>query len=159
MSSTNKTDYLRLNRWLSSDIPKMEDFNNDNVIIDTAIQSHTSDTVGHITGAEREGWNNQVFLGVYFGNGELNRTINTGCGFEPKVAMVYALGKPMTRVDFSQQKKYNYLAVSTAIADCDGFYLDSETGNFSVKQQVTSTNGEYSSLNEGGTTYIYILMR
>ncbi len=57
MSSTNKTEVLRLNQWISSDKPKREDFNYDNQVIENNFNYHTSDKFIHITQGERENWN------------------------------------------------------------------------------------------------------
>ena len=40
MGSTNKTGDLELNQWIGSDVPKMEDFNRDNEILDKTISEH-----------------------------------------------------------------------------------------------------------------------
>ena len=54
MSSTNKTEVLRLNQWISSDKPKREDFNYDNQVIENNFNYHTSDKFIHITQGERQ---------------------------------------------------------------------------------------------------------
>lgn len=46
MASTNKTETLGLNQWIGSDKPKMEDFNSDNRLIDTALAGHRADQTG-----------------------------------------------------------------------------------------------------------------
>ena len=48
MGSAQKTDFLSLNKWISTDIPKREDFNYDNATIDNAIKEHTNDMSKHI---------------------------------------------------------------------------------------------------------------
>ena len=74
MPSSNKTLYLALNKWLGSDKPKKDDFNDDNQIIDeamnamsvridglsgadSALAEHTSDSAAHVTGGEKASWN------------------------------------------------------------------------------------------------------
>lgn len=54
MSSTQKTDYLSLNQWVTTDIPTRTDFNYDNEMIDTAINNHCSDDNIHVAQAERK---------------------------------------------------------------------------------------------------------
>ena len=49
MSSTNKTEELGLNQWVGTDVPKMEDFNNDNALIDKAISDHIWSASAHVT--------------------------------------------------------------------------------------------------------------
>ena len=53
MGSAQKTDFLSLNKWISTDIPKREDFNYDNATIDNAIKEHTNDMSKHISQSER----------------------------------------------------------------------------------------------------------
>ena len=38
MGSAQKTDFLSLNKWISTDIPKREDFNYDNATIENVIK-------------------------------------------------------------------------------------------------------------------------
>lgn len=161
MSSSKKTDYIRLNLWVESDKPKREDFNNDNYIIDSAIGSHFSNFVTHITDEERTKWNQGAYVGVYFGDGDLTRTIEADCPFNPRVVIVYASGKPSSVVNFSHGKKYNYHAVSTGAGDTAGVHLIPGTKSFTVTQQVSSNdyNNEFSSFNEAGTGYIYIMLK
>jgi len=83
MPSSNKTLHLALNKWIGTDKPKKDDFNDDNQIIDeamnaisarvqsldgiiegldgavnTTLAAHTSDSAAHVTGAEKTSWNN-----------------------------------------------------------------------------------------------------
>lgn len=39
MPSSNKTSHLRLNRWVGTDKPKKDDFNDDNLLIDAACKA------------------------------------------------------------------------------------------------------------------------
>lgn len=48
MASTNKTESLTLNQWIGADKPKMEDFNFDNIKIDTAIAQVHADLAGKV---------------------------------------------------------------------------------------------------------------
>ena len=89
MGSSQKTDFLSLNKWISTDIPKREDFNYDNTAIDTAMQTHTNDMSKHISETERSEWNEPHFIGFCTGNGSNSaRTINTECSFNPSFAIV-----------------------------------------------------------------------
>ena len=49
MSSTNKTYYMGLNSWVGADVPKMEDFNADNELLDALISEHFNDDAIHVT--------------------------------------------------------------------------------------------------------------
>ena len=56
MPSTSKTKTLRLNQFVGSDKPKMDDFNYDNTQLETLVGGHLDDTEKHLTQAEREEW-------------------------------------------------------------------------------------------------------
>jgi len=49
MPSTNKTPHFGLNQWEANDTPFMDDFNQDNEILDQAIQLQTVHFLGNIT--------------------------------------------------------------------------------------------------------------
>lgn len=53
MPSSNKTTYYNLNKWISTDKPIMSDFNSDNEILDSVINSHISNTSLHLTSDEK----------------------------------------------------------------------------------------------------------
>ena len=60
MPSTHKTDFLELNRWISEDKPRMEDFNTDNqrtdagvAALNTAITAHTAAATPHMSVGDR----------------------------------------------------------------------------------------------------------
>lgn len=54
MGSTNKTGELELNQWIGSDVPKMEDFNKDNEIIDKILGEHIWDISKHVTAQQKK---------------------------------------------------------------------------------------------------------
>lgn len=49
MPSTNKTPFFGLNQWIAGDTPDMADFNQDNDILDRAIQLQTVQFLGEAT--------------------------------------------------------------------------------------------------------------
>ena len=67
MTSTYKTNYLGLNKFVGSDKPKMDDFNFDNETLDQKFQEHVQSSL-HITEEERQmlGKANYV-IGTYTG--------------------------------------------------------------------------------------------
>ena len=74
MASTNKTETLGLNQWIGSDKPKMEDFNSDNRLIDTALAGHRADQTVHVSAQERAAWNAAApVIGSYTGDGQEER--------------------------------------------------------------------------------------
>ncbi|MEG1993934.1 MAG: hypothetical protein RR048_03405, partial [Oscillospiraceae bacterium] len=98
MPSSYKTSFLKLNRFIGIDKPKMDDFNNDNMVIDNelksqsekiaAVQSHVSDTQNHITPQERASWNNLLWeVGTYVGDGGYTKNVNIG--FKPRLGFIF----------------------------------------------------------------------
>lgn len=160
MSSTNKTQNLALNSWVPTDKPQRIDFNYDNEIIDRVVSEHNSDAVRHITYEERERWNSMVYTGMYFGNGEVQRVIATGCPFEASFVLIFATARPASTVDFVQGNKYNYIACASPIADSLGIRYDSEDGNITVVNTVLPVyEKEHVNLNENGIAYTYVMFR
>lgn len=160
MSSTNKTANIQLNNWSASDKPKREDFNYDNAVIDRVLKAHFDDDLMHCTEEDRDLWTNRCYSGMYFGDGELNKTIVTNCPFEPKLVIVFASARPTSVVDFSQQKKYNYSAFATPVSRTTGLQLVDNCRNLSVKQDVVpSIDDEFCFLNALGVAYSYIMIR
>lgn len=158
MGSTGKTDYLRLNRWVSNDIPKMADFNADNDIIDAAFSEHVYDTEKHVSFDERERWNLPYYIGFYYGDGALNRTITTDCPFDPSFGIVFAGNMPLSVTDFNNEVEYHYCGFLTKRFGTSGITL-------SGRNIVFKTNGmpvlgdEYVNLNNSNLTYCYVFFR
>ena len=158
MSSADKTSYLKLNMWASTDIPKRVDFNNDNSRIDTAFKEHVDDDEMHVDALERNKWNEPHYIGFYYGNGNLQRTISTGCPFEPSFGIVFGGGMPPSMVDFSNKVKYNYVGFlskrsSSACLTLSGSDIIISTNGGAI------VNNEYINLNNIGITYCYLLFR
>lgn len=158
MSSANKTDYLALNVWASSDSPKRADFNSDNYIIDTAFEEHAENTTLHTSDGEKEKWNTPTFAGSYYGNGDSEREIETGCDFEPTCAVVFGDNMPLAVTSFDNGINSNYFGVATTSAGTAGLAISG--ANLVVTQSsASSVEDEYTALNEAGVTYNYILFR
>ncbi|MGN1329010.1 MAG: hypothetical protein ACI4V4_04845 [Eubacterium sp.] len=160
MSSTNKTSVLKLNQWSASDKPLRSDFNYDNQMIEKTVTEHMSDSVSHITAEEREVWNAGVHYGLYFGNGELNRSITTDCPFEPKFVLVFASARPASYSDFDESRKYNYIGFASQISSMANLSIGEDGTTINVTQDVTASyKNEYVCLNQSGVTYTYIMFR
>ncbi len=154
MPSTHKTGYLGLNQWLGCDKPKRTDFNEDNELLDAAIETHTMDTQMHITQQERQRWNEPFITGSYTGDGTGVRTIEMG--FTPTVLVVCAVDKAPLAFSSSQTLIRCGLATglgaSRGVALCDeGFVVYNPTG--------TPPDGETPRLNVAGCGYFYIAYR
>ena len=158
MSSSNKTDFLELNNWKSSDIPKMEDFNSDNEIVDNALAENFNDGVFHITEEEREKWNSPFYFNTYFGNGAVERTVITDCPFKPSLAIVFAIGTAPSITNFNSKLVQNYVAFASPRGGTIGVLISGE--NLIIKQPATPMIAdEFSSMNNVGYTYLYALFR
>lgn len=158
MSSTEKTSYLKLNVWSSTDIPKRVDFNTDNSRIDTAFQEHVDDSEKHVTDDERGVWNSPYYVGFYYGDGSLQRTVSTGCPFDPSFGIIFAGGMPPSVTDFNNKIKYNYFGFLSKRAGTSCLTLSGKDIIFSSSGAAV-VSGEYISLNNIGATYCYLLFR
>lgn len=160
MSSTNKTENLKLNSWIGSDKPQRTDFNYDNEVIDKTIAEHTSDTVSHINSEERDRWDNYMFEGIYFGDGSTERTINTRCPFPAKFGIVFADHRPPSIVTFSSPQKANCFGFFSYRTGTSGLELDDDQVTLKVYQTALPVmENEYPNYNESGVTYHYIMFR
>jgi len=158
MGSSNKSEFLGLNIWAGTDIPKRTDFNYDNALIDGALKEHCEDMQQHVTQKEREEWSKPYYMNVYFGNSAATRTIVTGCPFEPTLGIVFANVTAPAVTNFSNSMNNNYFAVVSKRANTLGASLSGR--NLAVKQSSTAAaSNEYACFNATGYTYCYILFR
>ena len=159
MGSSQKTDFLSLNKWISTDIPKREDFNYDNTTIDTAMKTHTNDMSKHVSSAERSEWNEPHFIGFYTGNGSNSaRTINTECSFNPSFGIVFATNSTPGVTDFSSKLHRNRFAFLTKRASNTGLSL-SGTNIVIAASGIAGDISETTEYNQNGGLYAYILFR
>lgn len=158
MSSTNKTEYLNLNSWVGTDVPKREDFVNDNVIIDNAISTHFSDADIHVTSQERDKWNSPFYIQSYLGDGSETRTIAVEADFVPSWGLVFCYGKPTSLNDYTNKVNYNYFGVFTKDTSTNGLSFDGS--NLTVSKTTYPYNGvEHAYFNEDITMYCVIFAR
>ena len=158
MSSTNKTQRLKLNNWTGSDVPSVGDFNRDNVIIDQYLGNHMYSGELHTSNTERNKWNNPYYISTYFGNGTSSRTISIGSGFTPKWGIVFAVNYPAALSDYNNKAHYSYFGIVSENGSMLGLSL---SGNeLTVSQSSAAVyQSEYRSFNESGKTYVYIMFR
>lgn len=160
MGSTNKTENLKLNSWIGSDRPERVDFNYDNEIIDKTLFEHIDNSAIHITSAERELWNNHIFMGMYFGDGAVERTITTSCPFNASFGIVFANNRPLKIINFSDSRSYNYAGFFGKQANSMGVKLASSKRGIIVNQSAAAvSSNEYANMNETGVTYNYVMFR
>lgn len=160
MSSTNKTENLKLNSWIGSDKPQRTDFNYDNEVIDKTITEHKNDTVSHITSEERDKWNNFMYQGVYYGDGTVKRVIDTKCPFPARFGIVFAGNRPPSITTFSSSQKSNYIGFFTFRSSTSGLELAEDMVTLTVHQTTMAVmEKEYMSFNESGVTYHFFMFR
>lgn len=158
MSSTNKTNNLKLNSWLGSDKPQRADFNSDNEIIDSVITEHSSDTVLHTTADEKQVWNNPYEVFVYYGNGASSRSVTLTSSFAPRWGIVFAASYPVGVTDIANETHYNYFGFFSTRGSNSGITLKDK--KITVVQSATAVmQTELRNFNENGVTYVCILFR
>lgn len=159
MGSAQKTDFLSLNKWISTDIPKREDFNYDNETIDNAFKAHNDDMVHHLSAEERGKWNSPHFVGFYTGNGVYTaRTIETGCSFDPSFAIVFAGSTTPGVNDFKNELHKNRFGFATKRAGNIGIAISGR--NLVITSPVIAEGiDEAVEYNRSGGLYCYILFR
>ncbi len=158
MSSTNKTQNYGLNSWISSDIPKREDFNTDNAIIDSALAEHCADSMAHTNSSEKNIWNNPYHIQTYFGSGSSSRTLALNCDFTPTWGIVFAVNYTPSVTDISNKANYNYFAVFTSSGSNTGVTLSGKSLKL-VQSSTAVLGSEYRNFNQNGVTYLCIMFR
>lgn len=159
MSSTNKTGNLGLNSWIGSDVPKREDFNSDNAKIDTAVGGHMHDTVQHVTQDDRNRWDGNFYIAIYYGNGTPSRRVETKCPFTARFAIVFAHNYPVAHTNFDTGCNYNYFALCSTATDSLGASLDKGNALWLTQSGAPDMFDEYFCLNSSGVVYTAILFR
>lgn len=151
MSSSAKTDKLRLNKWAGDDKPKREDFNSDNEIIDGVLGGHVADAVIHVTPEEKEHLRALYKTGTYLGTGEAEKTVPLL--FNPKTVFVFANNRPFIWTDSD----------GTVTAGSGAAAGGNHTPGLQISGsgfKASNTDGAASewsaALNKSGLTYFYI---
>lgn len=152
MSSSAKTEKLRLNQWSGDDKPKREDFNQDNRILEDQLGGHIADAGIHLTGEEKERLQTLFKTGSYLGTGEADKTVNLP--FRPKAVFVFAQNRPFAWAD-ANGKINSYAAAAIANQHTVGMRISGE--GFVVSDSGTAVQGDWVvSLNKINLTYFYI---
>ncbi|WP_448901466.1 hypothetical protein [Eubacterium sp.] len=157
MGSTNKTDELELNQWIGSDVPKMEDFNKDNEIIDKILGEHIWDISKHVTAQQKKAWSNPIGFASYLGNGTDTRRIKLNMGFEPTVCLVFSIDNTVGLSDFGNNVNYNYFGIATINGSTYGLKLDGDA--LEVKNGVITANFEMTNFNQVNKSYLVVGFR
>ncbi len=153
MSSSYKTNYLGLNRFVGTDHPKMEDVNFDNQTIDAKFQEHIESKL-HITEEERQQLGKAgVIVGSYTGDGSSTRTITLeeAVGF----GVVFASGESMV-VPSSSGPVNLYAGMMSSLGCSKGIALEAK--GFRVTNHSNNPpDGKKCQLNQSGKTYFYCI--
>lgn len=160
MSSTNKTSNLGLNKWIGTDKPRRTDFVRDNEIIDAEITNHKNNSTVHVSSAEKNKWNNYIYVDTYFGDGASSRTVNTDCPFSASFGIVFAGNRPASVVKTSTSQKVNYVGMISIDGNSSGISFVNNRKSLKVTNSTQALmEKEYMNFNEMGITYHYILFR
>lgn len=157
MPSSYKTPFLGLNRFTGADKPKMEDVNFDNQTLDQRLKEHFEDREGHITGEERQRWNQPAFqVGSYVGDGSNGRIIQLG--YDPALLLLFCSGEMTSEYNGGADQNSQQWGILTGNGGTFGLTRVSQ--GFQVANVTTNTaNGRRGRLNLEGKTYIYIAFR
>lgn len=158
MASTYKTNALKLNKWVESDIPQMEDFNSDNDIVDRAVSAHVNDLSIHITDNERQKWNKGYGLQAYTGTGTGNQNITLNFGFDPTFCIVFSTNATPGIIDIPNTTHYNYFGIATIGGSNPGLSLSDNVLTV-TSSSVMISKYEMRSYNELGKSYLIIGFR
>lgn len=159
MPSSQKTDFLKLNKWSGADKPKRTDWNYDNDKIDECtkglkamITAHTAAGGVHVSQGEKDKWNTSKNFSVttYVGTGAVTKTIPIATGVS--FGVLFAVGKPV--IANSPYHK-SYSGYITPQGCSDG--ITYAPNGFSVLQQNIQGPSSYAvCLNETGVSYVCI---
>lgn len=147
----------------------MEDFNADNIIIDTELKNqrenlkelsnHSKDSQKHITQLEREKWNNLLWeMGTYIGDGNIKQNIDIG--FKPRLGFIFQKDNffitcDQSRTGISQEQRIAIITPLGCTKYCN--LLDNGFSVISMKEGIKDY--KYPMLNELSSTYVYIMFR
>lgn len=158
MSSTNKTYYMGLNSWVGADVPKMEDFNADNELLDALISEHFNDDAIHVTLQDKERWDSPVAVMTYFGTGEDARELQLDCYFIPSFIIIFPSGAPTTLTFFDSQHKKNFFAFGTQGGSSAGISMEGKTVTLR-NEEMPKIRNEARDMNYSGTKYVCVMFR
>lgn len=156
MPSIGKTKKLFLNQWVEADIPKMADFNADNLLVDSACKTHFEDGALHLSPADRALLSAPFLCGSYVGTGALSRTVTLG--FNPSFGVVFAESSFLCEFDSDISTSICGLGFLTPHG-CSLGMSTAENG-FAVKNaDGASTALSTPVLNRANVTYCYIMWK
>ena len=142
MPSTNKTNHLGLNQWKESDRPVRNDFNSDNLLVDTALGEHLANGNIHVTAEEKSYIKDWLLSYSYTGTGESSRAFVLG--EKIRFVMIFAKDKPL-----AGYSAFGYLALGCS----QGLTVSASGTGFTVSHDTSIK------LNEEGTQYRVVMLK
>ncbi len=156
MASTNQTETLGLNQWVSSDIPKMADFNADNLKVEQAVADHVQDDEVHLSQSDRALLEQLTpVTGSYVGDGE--ETYVLQLGFQPSWGVIYASGKPICVTVEDGATTQVSVAFCSQYGQSVGCYP--YNNRVELFQESEGYGGYRMNMNQQGVTYCYRFYR
>lgn len=169
MASSYKQSFLKLSKFIGTDKPKMDDYNNDNRLIDEnaaltdqrlkKAETHEASKTVHISDAERAKWNKfQWVTGTYVGDNKGEREINIG--FKPRLGFVFqedeftATAYDTDCILQSEQR----LAIITDVG-CTKYTAATQNGFIICSTNNVRSDQRMPRLNIGGCKYVYVMFR
>lgn len=156
MSSSHKTPFWGLNKYIGNDKPTMEDYNFDTARVDSKAQEHVESDL-HVTAADRLAWSKESFtIASYVGDGQTWKTINVG--FDPSLVIIFMVGELTNEFTSTGGQNYQQLGIYTKLGSSIG--VKAATGGFQVAYYATSApDGKRPRLNLSGKNYVYVVFR
>lgn len=179
---------MQLNKWLGSDKPKKDDFNNDNQKIDeacrllsqdieqlryeqqngasaqalTALEGtlavHAADSQVHVTTAEKLAWSNSAAFTLGTYVGTGTQSQKITLGFKPRFGLIFAVGDGIARVSWTASQLSTSCGMISELGCSQGLTLNSD--GFTVEHHSAGTlDGFCLKFNSSGTTYVYFLWK
>lgn len=155
MSSSNKTEYLKLNAWLGTDRPQRIDFVDDNTIIDNAFRDHIGNTTMHCSGEEKTKINNPFIIKSFAGTGE--SSYNVAFDFYPKFAIAFMRDALPVIAGSDGTATVNFGIAVKSVGTSGGVTISDK--NVNVKYNSTPVNGIKYNLNAHNGQYVVIAFK
>lgn len=154
MSSSYKTAFLGLNKFIGTDKPRMEDFNFDNNRLDSKLKEHFESS-GHVTEAERASWGKaSCLIGTYTGDGQTWKKITLGSN--PDFGIVFANDCPLVEYIGVSGQSDQYAGMLTQSGKTLGI-RPADKGFEVMTTNVTTPDGRRPKLNVSGKEYTYVM--
>ncbi len=158
MPTNNKTPNLNLNSWLGTDKPKRQDFVDDNNTIDSVLGSHISNTLIHMSAAEKELLNSTISVGTLAGDG--NATCTHTLDFSPKFVLIFAKGEVPIKYDATNSYYVYNFAIATQNTYGSTLGATLNGAELTLQQtQSTPSDSIFINLNKYFKQYVYLAFK